>query len=48
MQMDKRQREGATRMKTGKGGVARVEAKLNTNKHRATARGKGKLGMMDE
>lgn len=38
MQQGKRQREGLVKVKAGKGGVRRVEARLDARKHRQTSR----------
>jgi hypothetical protein len=42
MQLAKARREGATKAKSGRGGATRLEARLNTKKHRATSRRRAK------
>ncbi len=48
MQLAKRQREGAVKLKTGRGGAARYEARLESKKHRATSRRKAKQAVLRE
>lgn len=38
MQLTKQRREGVMKAKTGRGGVTRYEARLNSKKHRTTSR----------
>lgn len=47
IQQAKQQREGAGKIKTGKGGKQRVEAKLDARKHRGGSRQQARLGMLD-
>lgn len=46
MQLAKRQREGAVKAKTGRGGETRFEARLESKKHRVTSRKKAKQSLM--
>jgi hypothetical protein len=46
MQLAKRQREGAVKLKTGRGGEARFEARLESKKHRVTSRKRAKQALL--
>lgn len=46
MQLAKRQREGSVKLKTGRGGEARYEARLESKKHRVTSRKAAKQAML--
>jgi hypothetical protein len=46
MQLAKRQREGAVKVKSGRGGGARFEARLESKKHRVTSRKAAKQGLL--
>jgi len=46
MQLAKKQREGAVKLKSGRGGEARYEARLESKKHRITSRKSAKQSIM--
>jgi hypothetical protein len=46
MQAAKRQREGAVKLKTGRGGAVRQEARLESKRHRVTSRKAAKQGLL--
>ncbi|KAI8472702.1 MAG: hypothetical protein J3K34DRAFT_384159 [Monoraphidium minutum] len=46
MQAAKRQREGAVKVKTGRGGEARLEARLESKRHRVTSRRSAKQTLL--
>jgi hypothetical protein len=46
MQLAKKQREGAVKVKTGRGGETRFEARLESKKHRVTSRKRAKQSLM--
>eukprot|EP00878_Enallax_costatus_P027849 GHUV01030021.1.p3 GENE.GHUV01030021.1~~GHUV01030021.1.p3 ORF type:complete len:105 (-),score=19.08 GHUV01030021.1:789-1103(-) len=48
MQLAKQRREGVTKVVTGKGGVTRYEARLDSKKHRTTSRRKNKQSIWDQ
>ena len=47
MQLAKQRREGTVKVVTGKGGVTRYEARLDSKKHRTTSRRKSKQSIWD-
>lgn len=48
MQLAKQRREGAMKVVTGKGGVTRYEARLDSKKHRNTSRRRVKQDLWDQ
>lgn len=46
MQLAKRQREGAVKAKTGRGGETRLEARLESKRHRVTSRRSAKQSLL--
>jgi hypothetical protein len=48
MQLAKQRREGVLKVVTGRGGVARYEARLDRAKHRATSRRRMKQSVWDD